>query len=109
MKGQTYVVLGVIVVIIVSIFAVINVAPVNVNYLFWTGESPLILVILFSVLMGVLISAAVASYRIIHLQRELKKVNLERVKIETILSDHDLLTEPDQTLIDIDETKTIEK
>lgn len=90
MRGQTYVILGIIVLIIVSIFAVTNVATVNVNYLFWSGDSPLILVILFSVLMGVLISAAVGSYRIFHLQRELKSLKAKNVRLEEELSNHDL-------------------
>src|SRR5690625_4692848 len=93
MKGQTYVILGIIVLIIVSVFAVTNVEPVDVNYLFWTGESPLILVILFSVLMGGLITAAVGSIRIIHLQRENKRIKAERNKFESLLREHHLLDE----------------
>lgn len=91
MKGQTYVILGIIVLIIVSVFAVTNVEPVKVNYLFWSGESPLILVILFSVLMGGLITAAVGSIRIIHLQRENRSIKLERDKFQGLLEEHHLL------------------
>ncbi|HLQ97894.1 MAG TPA: lipopolysaccharide assembly protein LapA domain-containing protein [Candidatus Dormibacteraeota bacterium] len=91
MKGQTYVILGIIVIIIVSVFAVTNVEPVQVNYLFWSGESPLILVILFSVLMGGLITAAVGSIRIIHLQRENKSLKLERDQFRDLLEEHQLL------------------
>lgn len=72
MKGQTYVILAIILVIIVAVFAVTNVNPVEVNYLFWTQESPLILVILFSVLMGGIITASVGIVRIYRLQREIK-------------------------------------
>jgi len=93
MKGQTYVILGIIVLIIVSVFAVTNVEPVDVNYLFWTAESPLILVILFSVLMGGLITAAVGSIRIIHLQRENKIIKEKRDKFERLLKEHDLIDE----------------
>lgn len=93
MKGQTYVILGIIVLIIVSVFAVTNVEAVNVNYLFWSGESPLILVILFSVLMGGLITAAVGSMRIIHLQRENKLIKAERDHFEKVLKEHDLIDE----------------
>src|SRR5690625_1673639 len=93
MKGQSYVILGIIVLIIVSVFAVTNVEPVKVNYLFWSGESPLILVILFSVLMGGLITAAVGSIRIIHLQRENKSLKLEKNKYENLLKKHHLLDE----------------
>jgi len=93
MKGQTYVILGIIVLIIVSVFAVTNVEAVKVNYLFWSGESPLILVILFSVLMGGLITAAVGSIRIIHLQRENKSIKAEKNKYENLLKKHHLLDE----------------
>lgn len=71
MKGQTYVILAIILMIIIAIFAVINVDPVLVNYFFWTGESPLILVILFSVLMGGIITAAVGTVKMFKMQREL--------------------------------------
>lgn len=93
MKGQTYVIVGIIIVIIVAVFAVTNVGVVDVNYLFWSVESPLILVILFSVLMGVLISAAVASYKIIQLQRELRRFKSNQAKMEDVLAKHDLLDE----------------
>lgn len=91
MKGQTYVILGIIVLIIVSIFAVTNVAVVKVNYLFWSGESPLILVILFSVLMGGLITAAASSFKYFHLQRENKALKIETQRLEEILKEHHLL------------------
>lgn len=96
MKGQTYVILGIIVLIIVSIFAVTNVAVVKVNYLFWSGESPLILVILFSVLMGGLITAAAGGLKIFHLQRANKNLKNENQRLEKILKDHHLLEEADE-------------
>lgn len=96
MKGQTYVILGIIVLIIVSVFAVTNVEAVKVNYLFWSGESPLILVILFSVLMGGLITAAVGSMKIIHLQRENKLIKKEKDNYKALLREHHLLDENKQ-------------
>ncbi|WP_087971780.1 LapA family protein [Oceanobacillus rekensis] len=77
MKGQTYVILAIILVIFVAVFAVTNVEPVEVNYLFWTQESPLILVILFSVLMGGIITASVGVVRIYRLQRDIKLLKAE--------------------------------
>ncbi|MFZ3576433.1 LapA family protein [Virgibacillus sp. DJP39] len=82
MKGQTSVILAIIFVIIVAIFAVINVDPVEVNYLFGTGEAPLIYVILFSVLMGGIITAAVGIIRVFRLQREIKSLRKENVKLK---------------------------
>lgn len=98
MKGQTYVILGIIVLIIVSIFAVTNVDVVKVNYLFWAGESPLILVILFSVLMGGLITAAVGGFKIFHLQREIKNLKSEKQQLENLANEHQLLENDEDTL-----------
>ncbi|SFL79108.1 Uncharacterized integral membrane protein [Gracilibacillus orientalis] len=77
MKGQTYIILAVVFAVIIAIFAVINVDPVEVNYLFGTGHAPLILVILFSVLMGAIITAAVGVLRVIRLQKELRVARKE--------------------------------
>lgn len=82
MKGQTYVIFAIIFVIIVAIFAVINVDPVEVNYLFGTGEAPLIFVILFSVLMGGIIMAAVGIIKVFRLQRENKSLRKENKQLQ---------------------------
>lgn len=82
MKGQTYVIFAIIFVIIVAIFAVINVDPVQVNYLFGTGEAPLIFVILFSVLMGGIIMAAVGIVKVFRLQRENKSLRRENKQLK---------------------------
>ncbi|MBP2077471.1 LapA family protein [Oceanobacillus polygoni] len=92
-KGQTYVILSIIFVIIVAVFAVTNVDSVEVNYLFWTQESPLILVILFSVLMGGIITASVGAIRIYRLQREAKRLKVENTKLITKLEENGLSVE----------------
>src|SRR5699024_4796718 len=91
MRSQTYVILTIVFVIIVSIFAVTNVEPVEVNYLFWKGKSPLILVILFSVLMGGVITAAAGSVKFFRLQRMNKQLNYKNQHMRKILIDHNLL------------------
>ncbi|WP_181350551.1 lipopolysaccharide assembly LapA domain-containing protein [Thalassobacillus sp. CUG 92003] len=72
MRGQSYIILALIFALLIAIFAVINVEPVEVNYLFGTGEAPLILVIIISVLMGGLITASVGAVKYFKLQRENK-------------------------------------
>lgn len=72
MKGQFNLLLGVVFALIISIFAVINVDPVTVNYLFGQAECPLVLVILFSVLMGGIISASLSVFRTMGLKRQNK-------------------------------------
>ncbi|SFF52707.1 Uncharacterized integral membrane protein [Halobacillus alkaliphilus] len=70
MKGQSYIIFALIFALIIAIFAVINVEPVQVNYMFGTGEAPLILVILISVLLGGLATASVGAVRYFKLKRE---------------------------------------
>ena len=93
MKGQTYVILAILLTIIIAIFAVINVDSVEVNYLFWTAESPLILVILFSVLMGGIIAAIAGMVKIFHMQKELKQLHIENGKMRKQMENHGLVPE----------------
>src|SRR5699024_4287547 len=90
MKGQSYVILAIILVIIIAVFAVINVSPVEVNYLFWKMESPLILVILFSVLMGGLITGAAGMVKIFRLQRDIRALREENKQMKTVLQKNGL-------------------
>ncbi|QDP40715.1 LapA family protein [Radiobacillus deserti] len=81
MKGQSYIITALLFALLVAIFAVINVEPVEVDYLFGTGNAPLILVILFSVLMGGIITASVGFVRILRLQREIKQLKKENSRL----------------------------
>ena len=83
MKGQWGLILGIIAALIISIFAVINVESVRVNYLFGTAEWPLILVILSSVLMGGILVGAVGMIKVYRLLLEIKRINKnEKLKKE---------------------------
>ncbi|RCW66439.1 LapA family protein [Saliterribacillus persicus] len=101
MRGQTYIILAVVFAVIVAIFAVINVDAVEVNYLFGTGEAPLILVILISVLMGALITAAVGVVRVIRLQKENRQLKHEinglKASDNTIIDDNSTNESKEQT------------
>lgn len=77
MKFQWNLILGLIFALIVAIFAVINVDPVRVNYLFGEAEWPLILVIIGSVLMGGLIVGSVGLFRLFVVQRKVKALQKE--------------------------------
>lgn len=92
MKGQTYLILTIIFIIIISVFAVLNVANVEVNYIFWKGSSPLIFVILFSVLLGGVLTMVVGSKRYYSLHRENKHLQekiaeLERIEVGPIVTE----------------------
>lgn len=73
MKTQWYLLAGVLFTIVVAIFAVLNVAPVEVNYLFGTAEWPLVLVILFSTLMGIVIAGSIGIYQVIKVKRQMQQ------------------------------------
>lgn len=77
MKGQTYVIFAIVFTIVISVFAVLNIDSVEVNYLFWRGESPLIFVILFSVLLGGVLTTVVGAGRYIKMKREIKELQAE--------------------------------
>ncbi|KGX84357.1 LapA family protein [Pontibacillus marinus] len=76
MKSQSGFILALVFALIVAIFAVINVDSVEVNYLFGTGQAPLILVILGSVLMGGLIVGVfgtIQNYKLKRTNRSLQR------------------------------------
>lgn len=74
MKNQTYVIFAIIFIIVISVFSVLNVGIVEVNYLFWKGESPLVFVILFSVLLGGILTTVFGAGKYIALKRENKQL-----------------------------------
>lgn len=77
MSRQWSIIFALIFTLAVAIFAVINVDPVQVDYLFGTSDWPLILVILGSVLMGALIMAAVGIVQIAKLKKEIKVLSMK--------------------------------
>lgn len=93
MKGQTYVILSIVFVIIISVFAVLNIDQVEVNYLFWSGSSPLIFVILFSVLLGGVLTTIVGTKKYISLKRENNRLRemLRKLEVETDLTEQELV------------------
>lgn len=94
MKGQWGLIISLIIAIIISVFAIINVDSVPVNYLFGVAEWPLILVILGSVLMGALIAGAIGMVRIYQLQTELKRI--KRIKTASETSAEDIPLQADE-------------
>lgn len=72
MKLQSLVLIAFVFAVLITIFAVINVDTVPVNFVFGTADWPLILVILVSALMGFLLSGSVALAKIYSLQKDKK-------------------------------------
>ncbi|ARK29220.1 LapA family protein [Halalkalibacter krulwichiae] len=82
MRGQWSLIIGLIVAILIAVFAVINVDPVRVNYLFGTADWPLILVILGSVFMGAIVAGTIGILRVYQLQAEIKRLKKEKLNLE---------------------------
>ncbi|MFC4356043.1 lipopolysaccharide assembly LapA domain-containing protein [Chryseomicrobium palamuruense] len=80
MKAQWIILIGLILAIVIAIFAVVNVDAVPVNYLFGEAEWPLILVILGSALLGALVSGLLAMVRSFTLSRKVKALEAEKTK-----------------------------
>jgi len=85
MKTQWGLIIGIIFAIIIAVFAVVNVKAVEVNYVVGTGHLPLILVILFSALLGAAISSMIAMIKSVSLHRkineQLKEMNAKEIQI----------------------------
>jgi putative membrane protein len=85
MRGQWGLITGLIIALVIAVFAVINVDPVKVDYLFGESDWPLVLVIIGSVLMGGLIVGSVGMYKIFGLQKQIKhlKAKISEPPLET--------------------------
>ncbi len=77
MKEQWRLILGLIIVIIIAVFAIVNVEEVPVSFVVGVASWPLILVILGSAFLGVIISSCFAGIRIFKLKKEIQE--LERL------------------------------
>jgi len=69
--------------VIIAIFAVINVNPVEVNFIFGYADVPLVLLILGSALFGGLAVGMFGVYRLFKTQREVKRLRAENEKLRT--------------------------
>ena len=77
MKNQWRLVAGIILIIIIVLFAVFNVDSVPVNFGFAVLDGPLIIVILVSLLMGSLITLSVATGSATKKNKEFKQMRAE--------------------------------
>lgn len=73
MKFQWELVLGLLFAVIIAVFAVVNVDPVQVNYIFGKAQWPLVLVILCSALLGAAISTFIAMFKAVLANRRIKE------------------------------------
>lgn len=83
MKSQVYIISGLVFALIIAVFAVINVDAVEVNYLFTTTESPLILVILGSALIGSLMTGGFSIYHLVKIRKKIRILETENKDLRT--------------------------
>ena len=81
MKLQWLYLIGLVCIIIVCVFAVLNVGTVEVNYLFGRSEWPLILIIIGSFAIGSLFSWMLSVKRITSLKKRVKQLEKEETQI----------------------------
>jgi putative membrane protein len=79
---QWSLILGLIFALIVAIFAVANVGPVEVNYIVGVQEIPLILVIISSALLGGLVVGMFGIFRQYKLQWKVSKMEKELAQLK---------------------------
>ncbi|WP_426452315.1 LapA family protein [Paenibacillus sp. S-38] len=82
MKAQWILILTLLFALITAVFAVINVDPVRVKYVFGERDIPLILVILGSVLLGGLITGFIGLFRQFKLKRHIRQLEKKVAEYE---------------------------
>lgn len=77
MKTQWFLIISLVFALLVAVFAVFNVEPVRVNFLFAEASIPLILVILGCTLLGGMSVASFGAVRHFKLQRKIRALEAE--------------------------------
>ncbi|WP_342505284.1 lipopolysaccharide assembly protein LapA domain-containing protein [Sporosarcina sp. FSL K6-2383] len=94
MKFQWNLLLGLLFAIIIALFAIFNIEAVQVNYIFGAAELPLVLVILFSALLGAAVSGFVAMFRAVQSNHRVKELQKEiTLKEQTIAAQQNEIAE----------------
>ncbi len=91
MKVQWSLIFALIFALLVAIFAVANVGPVPVNYVFGVSELPLILVILGSALVGGLIVGLFGIIRQYRMQRRIKQQDKQLAELQQTMDEFQLI------------------
>lgn len=83
---QWSLILSIVFAIIIAVFAILNIESVQVNYLFGKAHLPLILVILFTALLGAAISGFIAMFRSIRTNRQISDLKKEMTAKEITIA-----------------------
>lgn len=106
MKNQWRLILVIILMIIISIFAILNVDNVPVNFGFANVAAPLIIIIFVSLLLGSLLTLLVSTITNVHNKKELKTLRFDIEKLET-KSDYakqEVIAEYNEKITQLEET-----
>ncbi|WP_432358439.1 LapA family protein [Sporosarcina sp. UB5] len=94
MKMQWSLLLSILFAIIIAVFAILNIESVQVNYLFGKAQLPLILVILFTALLGAAISGFLSMFKSIRANRQINMLKKDMTAKEiTIASQQNEIAE----------------
>lgn len=105
MKMQSGLVFGLIFAIIISVFAMVNMESVPVNYIFGEAMWPLVLIIFGATLIGAIISASFATMKTFSLQRQVTAANKQLEDQQHILNEKD--SEILRLRTDLEESDTV--
>lgn len=110
MKQQWAIILSIIFAILIAFFAVLNVEAVKVNYLFGTAQLPLILIILFTALLGAAISGFMAMFKTVKINRSINELKKEINAKELTIADqqNEIVALRDSTNSPLDEMKNVD-
>ncbi len=75
MKNQAKLIFGIIILIVITVFAIQNTNSVELDLIFTHFDIPLVLIILFSVLLGVIVGMIGAATNTSAKSREIKRLN----------------------------------
>lgn len=82
MKKQWRIVLGLVLILIIVVFAILNNGTVNVNFLVWHMKAPLILIILGSAIIGVMIAVLTSTSTMWGQKKMIKTLEKELVEYQ---------------------------
>ncbi|GEL13083.1 hypothetical protein FC15_GL000040 [Lapidilactobacillus concavus DSM 17758] len=82
MKNQGRFILGLLLALVVVIFAVLNVESVSINFGFAKVAMPLVLILLLSLVIGALIAFLLATGSNLSLKKQNKRLNLEVTQLK---------------------------
>ena len=83
---QWSLILSILFAIVIAVFAVLNIEPVQVNYLFGNTQMPLILIILFTALLGAAISGFMAMFKSISAHKRINDLKKEMTAKEITIA-----------------------